>query len=173
MITKEDLYDITFSLMIIRYRISDQKNLNVLYQIIKVLEAANATNLQQSDDEWIEDNQIRKAISTVDDLDQEFWSFAFHNNVYVNQQILKNPYIYDLLIKILRELLYVIKNEEFKKAFDLADNVHCLPELIADNNFTVPTRFWKYFVKNYRKKWDKKFLRKEQKMQKKYKKKYR
>ena len=62
MITKEDLYDITFSLMIIRYRISDQKNLNVLYQIIKVLEAANATNLQQSDDEWIEDNQIRKRI---------------------------------------------------------------------------------------------------------------
>lgn len=173
MITKNDLYDITFSLMIIRYRVSEQTNIGVLYQMIKVLETDAEPANKRAEDEWIEDNQIRKAISTVEGLDKEFWSFVYHNNVYVNQQILKNPYIYDLLINILRELLYVIKNEEFKKAFDLADNVHCLPELIADNNFTVPKRFWKIFVKNYRKKWDKKFLRKEQKRKKKYMKIYR
>lgn len=173
MITQNDLYDITFSLMIIRYRISEENNIRALFQIIKVLESPITKKDHNAEDEWIEDNQIRKAISTIEGLDSEFWSFAFHNNVYTNQQVLKNPHIYDLLISVLRELLHQLQNGDFKKAFDLADNVHCLPELIADNNFKVPKKFWKIFVKNYRKKWDKKFLRKEQKKQRKYQKTYR
>lgn len=153
MINRNDLYDITFALIIIRNNIREKLNSQILSQMVKVLEEENST----------EDNQIRKAISSIEGLDYEHWFFVYHSNVYVHHQILYETYIYDLLVKIFDSLICELSNEEFDKAYDLADSFHCLPEIIADNNFKIPKSFWKTFVKYYRDKWDKDFLRIEQK----------
>ena len=152
MIYKNDLYDITFALIIIRNNITERSNPQILSQIIKVLEKENNT----------EDNQVRKAISCIDGLNREYWFFAYHNNVYVTHQILNKADIYSLLIKLFQSLICELNKKEFDKAYDLVDSFHCLPEIIADNNFTIPKSFWKTFVKDYRDKWDDNFLRDEQ-----------
>lgn len=154
MINKNDLYDITFALIIIRNNITEKTNPQILSQMIKVLEEKNNT----------EDNQIRKAISSIDGLNRECWFFAYHNNVYVNHQMLNKANIYDLLVKLFQSLSCELNKKNFNKAYDLADSFHCLPEIIADNNFRIPKSFWKTFVKGYRSKWDNDFLRDEQRM---------
>ena len=154
MINKNDLYDISFALVLIRNNITERSNPQVLAQMIKVIEDKNNT----------EENQIRKAVSSIDGLDRERWFFAYHNNVYVNHQVLKKADIYDLLVKLFRILIDELNKKEFDRAYDLADSFHCLPEIIADNNFTIPKSFWKTFVKEYRSKWDKDFLRDEQRL---------
>lgn len=158
MINKNDLYDITFALIIVRNGICEKTNVSVLAQIIEVLRAESNT----------EDNQIRKALASVEGIERDSWSFAFHNNVYVTHQLLKNKDIYSLLIKLLQGLIRELNNNEFEKAYDLIDSFHCLPEIIADNNFTIPKSFWKTFVKDYRRKWDSGFLRAEQRNTKRY-----
>ena len=152
MINKNDLYDITFALTIIRNNITEKSNSKILSEIKKVLERENNT----------EDNQIRKAISSIDELDREQWFFVYHNNIYVNHQILNKLSIYDLLIKLCQSLIGALNKKEFDRAYDLVDSFHCLPEIIADNNFTIPKSFWGTFIKNYRSKWDNNFLRDEQ-----------
>lgn len=153
MINKNDLYDITSALVIIRNNIREKSNSEILSQMIKVLESKNNTA----------DNQIRKAISSIDGLDHERWLFVYHNNIYVNHQMLNKVDIYALLIKLFQSLIIELDKEAFDKAYDLVDSFHCLPEIIADNNFTIPKSFWKTFIKYYRKKWDNDFLRNEQK----------
>lgn len=154
MINKNDLYDITFALIIIRNNITEKSNPQILAQMIKVLGEKNNT----------EDNQIRKAISSIDGLDREYWFFVYHNNVYVNHQMLNKADIYALLVKLFQSLICELNKKEFDKAYDLADSFHCLPEIIADNNFAIPKSFWKTFVKDYRSKWDNDFLRDEQRL---------
>lgn len=152
MINKNDLYDITAALIRIRSNIKEKSNCKILFQMIRVLQAEKNTD----------DNQIRKAISSIDGLDRDCWLFTYHNNVYVNHQMLNKADIYALLIKLFQSLICELNKKEFDKAYDLVDSFHCLPEIIADNNFKVPKSYWKTFIKNYRSKWDKDFLRNEQ-----------
>lgn len=158
MISKYDLYDITYVLILIRNDIYQMTNTSVLSQIIKVL------NDKDNDGE----NQIRMAISAVEGLNHEQWSFVYHKNVYVNHLLLKRAEIYDLLVNLLQSVSCHLEKKEFDQAYDLVDSIHCLPEIIADNNFSVPRSFWKTYAKSYRSKWDKDFLKLEQKKYKKF-----
>lgn len=153
MISKYDLYDITYALILIRNDIYQGTNTLVLSQIIKAL------NDKYNDYE----NQIRIAILTVEGLNPVQWAFVYHNNVYVNHPLLKRAEIYDLLINLLQSVTYYLEKKEFEQAYDLVDSIHCLPEIIADNNFSVPKSFWETYTKVYRSKWDKNFLKNEQK----------
>jgi len=67
------------------------------------------------------------------------------------------------MIKICDELVSVLQLKNFDLAYDLADAIHCLPNIIAENNFTIPKSYWKSHVQYYRNKWDKDFLINEQK----------
>lgn len=153
MIFKNDLYDIGFALSIIRNTIREKDNPTILSQIITVLESNELTN----------DNQIRKVISHVEGIDSELWNFAFHNNVYVVHQMVKNTALYSLLIKIMQCLKSQLLNEDYERAYDLLDCIHCLPTIIADNNLIIPKSFWNTYVRGYREKWDRSFLLHEQK----------
>lgn len=158
MINKYDLYDMSFALIKIRSRIQEKSNIPIISQMIKVLEEKSNAD----------DNQIRKAISSVGELDCEYWEFAYHNNVYVNHYTMNKPAINTLLIKLLKNLLDFLNNEHFEKAYDLVDSFHCLPEIIAENNMTIPKSFWKTFISDYQNKWDRDFLRLEKKFYKNY-----
>ena len=79
MIDRYDLYDMSFALILIRSDIRSRSNIPVLARMIDVLEAKEAT----------EDNQIRRALSSIAGLDRERWFFVYHNNVYVNCRMLE------------------------------------------------------------------------------------
>ena len=152
MINKYDLYDISAALINIRNDIQSDINIELLKAMIDVL------NVSES-----EDNQIRKALSTVKGIQEDKWHFVFVQNVYVNHSYLKDPNIYDILKKAMLNLLQLLLEKSYDRAYDLVDSIHCLPDIIADNNFIISTSYWKKHVKIYRMKWDKSFLRLEQK----------
>lgn len=154
MINQYDLYDMTFAFLLMRNDIKNSLNNEVLKKIISVLE--NKTVMY-------EDNSIRKAISSIQNLNYEQWQFAYYNNVYVNHRFLSNDYIYSLLTTLCKEAINILNQHHYERAFDLIDSFHCLPEMIANNNFLVPRQFWKIYVTSYRIKWDKNFLIEEQK----------
>ncbi len=154
MISKIDLYDLTASFVSIRINIKYELNSIILHEIVKVLCFYDKT---------YEDNQIRKAIASINNLDKERWYFVYHNNIYVRHQLLKEEAIYQLLIKVCNLLIQLLEDEEYENAYDLVDTIHFLPDIIADNNFTIKQSYWNTLVKDYRDKWDKNFLLKEQK----------
>ena len=65
-------------------------------------------------------------------------------------------------------MIFLLNQNEYEKAYDLIDSFHCLPDIVADNNFSIPKSFWKTYTKCYRNKWDRDFLRIEQRQWKKY-----
>lgn len=154
MISRNDLYDITAAFIIVRSDIKHELNSAVLDEIVKVLGV---------EDQKFEDNQIRKAIASIDELDREKWFYAYNNNFYVNHMILDDRRVYRILIKLCILLRQLLELREYEKAYDLLDSFHCLPDIIADNNFSITKSYWRTYVKNYRNKWDKNFLKKEQK----------
>ena len=152
MIGIHDLYDLSAVFKRLRAEIQYERNIPILRAIQTVL------SLQ---DTYIS-NQIRIALSNVPNMDKEKWSFAFHNNLYVYEAILKNQEIVDLLIKICDEIADLLIREKFDRAEDLADAVHCLPDIVAENKLTIPRSYWNGHLKPYRRKWDKGFLVREQ-----------
>lgn len=154
MISQYDLYDLSAVLVAIRSDIQYEYNSMILSKIIQVLELNGQT---------FEDNQVRKALASIKDLDQERWCFVYHNNVYVNHWMLKNKQVYQLLIKACETFKQLLDEEKYEEAYDLADSIHCLPDIIAENHFSVTNSFWKTHIEVYRKKWDKTFLRSEEK----------
>ena len=155
MISNNDLYDIAFALVAILNNIKYQLNTEVLSQIILVLKKYNERDYQ--------DNQVRKALASIQGLDRERWYYVFHNNVYVDRKLLKTEEIYKLLIRLCEESYVVLKAHNYEKAYDLIDCYHCLPNIIIENHYTIPKIYWKVYIKPYREKWDKSFLILEQK----------
>lgn len=154
LICDQDLYDISACLVSIRNEPSDPLNEAVVDQILHVLRIEN--------DSFVF-NSIRSAVSSIANLNKEKWYFVFHENVYVHYAILKDANIYNILIKALSELKQVIAEGKRDRIDNLADCLHCLPDIIAENHFTINKNYWKSHVQYYRKKWDKGFLLQEQK----------
>ena len=153
MVNQYDLYDITYALSIIRNDIQGKLNKDILSMIILVL----------NNKQCLDDNQIRKSLAQIEGLDKERFYYVYHNNVYVDHRILKDEAIYTLLIKLYQEIITALDNNHFERAFDIIDYFHCLTSIIADNNFSIPKKFWKTYANQYRKKWNKTFLMSEQK----------
>ena len=155
MIDENDLYDISAAFTRIRYDITYDLNVDVVDKIVQVL---------ISNEELSYENRIRIALSSIDNLSKEQWYFAYHNNLYVHHVLLKNPYIYDILVKACLVLKYALVEKSYDKAYDLVDAIHCLPDIIAENKFTITKSYWKTHIRYYRNKWDKEFLLCEQKL---------
>ncbi len=149
MLINYDLYDISYALVLIRSDIKNPKNTEILEKIKEAL---------ASDYTGAEENTVRRCLAEIPDLDKAKWRFAYHENVYVNRSVMKNQQLYILLLKVCDELIKDLKSESYEKAYDLADIFHCLPEIIADNNHTIPESYWIHYVGRYRKNWDMNFL---------------
>lgn len=149
MVSNYDLYDITYALICMRNDISNISNEQVLLNIERVLNS-KATVFR--------DNQIRRAIANIEGLDREVWRYVYYNNVYVTHRLLSDECVYQVLKEAIVALQALLNVQEYQKAYDLIDSIHCLPNIIADNNFVIPKAYWRTYVKPYRKKWDKHFL---------------
>lgn len=153
MILIHDLYDISQAFIGMRADIKYDKNIFILQNIIKVLRSNNS----------YEPNQIRNTLAEIPDLDREKWEYVYHQNLYVYHSPLKNQKIINILIKSCEELIIALQSKNFDSAWDLVDTIHCLPDIIAENKFSITKSYWKSHVKYYRDKWDKNFLKDEQK----------
>ena len=153
MLSIYDLYDLSAIFKNIRAFPEYESNNEVLLKTINVLES----RLENHDM-----NQFRGALRSINSLDKEKYHFAYVDNVYVYfPAFLKEKHIYILLIECCECLLKAIEEKNTEKIADLADCLHNLPTLIADNSFSIPKNFWKNEMKYYRKKWDKNFLKQE------------
>ena len=118
----------------IRHDIQEKNNRDILFSIISVLNKGRENS---------EDNQIRRALRALKGLDSERWYYIYHDNVYTHHYLLKDENIYKLLGKLCQETILLLEQSNFERAYDLVDAYHCLPEIIANNNFTIPKTFWK------------------------------
>ena len=130
MIGINDLYDISAAFARIRAEIEYENNIPILQSITKVL----------SDNTTYEANQIRNAIAEIPGLDKEKWHYVFHKNLYVYDVILKNHKIIELLIIVCNTLISALRSRKYELAYDLADAIHCLPDIIAENKLPVPKK---------------------------------
>ena len=154
MITDFDLLDLSAVFKLLRFDTTEKNSILILDKVIDVLSA---------EDVDFEDNQIRMALASIPGLDKETWSFVYHNNVYVTHRLLKNKAIYTVLIKLCKLIKIALEHGEMDRANDLLDCVHCLPEIIIDNQNHITKSYWKTHVSIYRKKWDTFFLKSEEK----------
>jgi len=156
MICNYDLYDISEAFIIIRQDILKCQNIEVVEKMIQVLSDTMNSN-------EFSFNSVRDSLASINNLNREVWYYVFHKNFYVHFSILKNKKIYQILISICELLKAAFLEGNQEKIYDLVDCVHCLPNIIAENNFTITKSYWKSHVLCYREKWGKNFLKKEQK----------
>lgn len=151
-----DLYDLHSVFVNIRFSPLNPSNEKIMSAVISVLQNKSVDN---------EFNQFRKALRKIHISSQEdLYKFICVDNYYCYQPLpfLKDENIYQLLTESCRQLLQVIHQKCEKQIYDLADCLHNLPILLAENKYSIPCEYWKNEVSSYRNKWDTTFLVKEQ-----------
>ena len=143
MITQNELYDLSYALMLIRSEIANPFNTAMLDAVLPLLRDTGGL---------IGDNQIRKTLRQIQGLDER-WEFTKHDNYYVHNAIFKEAAVQNELWERLNELKSLLQAKKFEQADDLADVVHALPQIIADNDGRIPADHQKIFLKAYRKRW--------------------
>lgn len=144
MFTKNELYDLSFVITLIRSEIYNPNNVEIIDLMLSLIR--DSTYL-------IEDNDIRKTLSQLPNLNEK-WEFIHHENYYVKTTIFKNENIHNELVLKLTELKSLLQYKKFEQAYDLADVLHVFPEIIADNNGKIPNSYYKIFMRRYKKKWN-------------------
>ncbi len=153
MFTVYDLFDLHFIIVMVRSSPEGKENPEILSKVCDVI--SDYKNSQHH-------NVFRKALQTIPYLKgKEGYGFVFTKNIYTYYPVgfLKDEEIYKLLYKALSELKKATEEGNREKIYDLADCLHNLPVMIAENKFSVPKNFWKNEVRYYRKKWDSNFLK--------------
>ena len=155
-ICEYDLFDMSAALAQIRIEPLHPLNERIISGLLSLL-------TEPDKDNSFEFNRARRKLAEIPGLDKNRWRFAFHDNLYVRFSILHRESIYKVLISVFTALIDVLKSEDKDRIYDLADAVHCLPDIIAENRFTITKSYWKTHLRRYRSKWDKDFLRTEEK----------
>ncbi len=153
-----DLYDLHSIFIGVRTSPHNEINIEIMSRVIGVLK-------NRFNDDGI--NQFRIALRPINSLDREgLYRFTLIDNVYCYFPLpfLKDEKIYLLLIKACEHLLKAICEKNEEKIYDLADCLHNLPIIIAENKYSIPKKYWKNEVQYYRSKWEKDFLIEEQKL---------
>lgn len=153
MFTVYDLFDLHFIIVMVRSSPEDKENPEILSKVRDVI-----SDYKKSQHH----NVFRKALQTIPSLKGKAgYDFVFTENTYTYYPngFLKDEEIYRLLYKALSELKNVTEEGNREKIYDLADCLHNLPVMIAENRYSVPKSFLKNEVSYYCKKWDSSFLK--------------
>ena len=146
-----ELYDLYAVLIRIRCSPSDPADIRIVSAIIDLLDAPQTTNM-------VEVNAVRKAISIIEGIDKEKWHFAFVNNEYTfGERIIKDELSYKVLEAGFSELLDVLQTEDEKHIYDIADALHNVPIIFAQNCKNIK-RTVRSCISDYRKKYNPNFL---------------
>lgn len=141
MITSNDLFDIYYSLLLIRNDINNKLNVQVLKSISDAI-------ISKSDSE----NKVRLALSKIENINSEKWCFCFSNNVYTFRYFITDEKTLDMLCKIITTLSDLLLENKWEQAYDFVDSIHFVPILIEQDKVLSPRKI-KKTTKAYRKKW--------------------
>ena len=123
MITQNELNDLSFCITLIRNDIKSKENIFIINALLGILGEY---------DSLIENNEIRKSLRKIPGLADK-WAFIRYENYYVKTIIIDNYKSQKLLYDMLLSLQLLLEDGKFDQAFDLADTMHVLPDIIADN----------------------------------------
>lgn len=84
MITDFDLLDLAAVFELLSFDTYSENNAIIIHRVIDVLLTDNSN---------FEDNQIRRALASIADLDKAGWEFVRHNYYYLTHRLLKNKAI--------------------------------------------------------------------------------
>ena len=143
-----ELYDLHRVLIAIRAYPEDPLNKAIVSNILTVL------NQRFENHNF---NQIRKALQSVDGIcEKDIYDFVFTENSYTYFPLpfLKDEGVYAILCAAMEELVVSFEEKKPKKIIDLADCLHNLPIVLAENHYTIPKKAWT-FIEYYRSKWNK------------------
>lgn len=72
------------------------------------------------------------------------------------QEIIYNIHLGQFTIRALELMKISIINQEYEIAYDIADMLQGLPEIVIANNKKGLKQYWKIYVKSFQKKWKRK-----------------
>ena len=142
--------------IIIRSQIRSHYNISLLEQVSKYC-------LKLKDEEAIEFEIFRNEIFRIlnDNLEtNEFLENALKIDCisYVTDNLGEINRYLSVLNDTALEICTLLRHENFDRAYDLVDAIHCLPEAIMSKKQWNSKAFWKIYIRPYRKKWDNSFL---------------
>lgn len=143
MITTNDLFDLYYSFVLIRYDIRYELNPQILAQLSETLKC-----------ECNEDNLVRKSLASLIPKNSDKWNFVFFNNFYTYRELIKDEYTIRLLVNICVILKELLELKNYEKAYDLVDAIHYIPILIQKNE-KITNKKARKILKNYTQKWGK------------------
>ncbi len=107
-------------------------------------------------------SQNRFFDSASDVLSQEelkrYGFYQYDKNANAPKYYVRDERVHKMVLKVCRELLNALRENDSEKTVDLADALHNLPGMLVNASNTVPDRFWETQLTVYRNKWDKNFL---------------
>lgn len=123
-----DFHDIHYILAMLRAYPKLPYNRQVIQAVIRVLRAPQTDNT-------VDTNRIRKELREVDALDREGFRFAYVDNCYTyGEKIIDDPFGYTLLEKAFLKLSEYAVKEAYEKLEDLADALHNIPIILAEDS---------------------------------------
>lgn len=139
MITQHELHDLSYVLSLIRSDIKCPDNIKVLDILLTIM---------NEPENLISDNTIRNSLRVVTTLGNA-WEFVRHENYYIDTFIFKNMNVQIYLYNMIKELKTLIISCNYTQAYDLADAIHALPDIIADNKGNIPNNYYDIYMVPY------------------------
>ena len=69
------------------------------------------------------------------------------------QEIMLNRQLKEFIIRALEFMKEHLLHQNYETAYDIADMLHVLPEIVVDNKKKELKLYWKGYVKPFQKKW--------------------
>ena len=140
----------------IRSQIRNPYNISLLEQVSKYC-------LKLKDEDAIEFELFR--IEIYGNVSSDLETYEFLENAlkmdcisYVTDNLGEISRYLSVLSDAALEICALLRQENFERAYDLVDAIHCLPEAIMSKKQWNSKAFWKIYIKPYREKWDNNFL---------------
>ncbi|MBQ3528623.1 MAG: hypothetical protein IJA52_08750 [Clostridia bacterium] len=122
-----DFYDIHFVLIMLREYPEKPYNAQIIQNIIQILSEPQIGNS-------LDDNNIRKNLRTIETIEKENFRWVFVDNIYTyGLKVIKDRFCYSFLEKAFRKLLECAVNEDYEQLEILADALHNVPILFAED----------------------------------------
>ena len=102
-------------------------NAQIIQNIIQILSEPQIGNS-------LDDNNIRKNLRTIETIEKENFRWVFVDNIYTyGLKVIKDRFCYSFLEKAFRKLLECAVNEDYEQLEILADALHNVPILFAED----------------------------------------
>lgn len=86
------------------------------------------------------------------------WKEKFHTKTEIKQEILYNEELEQFIVHAVELMKDHLEIQHYDLAYDLADMLHALPDIVLANEKNGLKNYWKIYVKPVQKKWDLKLL---------------